>query len=200
MLAPRNLLPDHMENNTHSKTTVSSYGQIISTRKLAKAVIYLALVSIFTYSAFFPLKEEIQLFVFSLFSIPYLVLSLIWIYKTNRNSHAAGATGMTFSTKWVCALVLIPIVNYFVMQELWKTSINPANWKNESGSLRLIWFLITDIISLVIMMPFFFTDASYITILNVLSDVAGTLSTLLLLSVIFRISSSQEALINRVVS
>lgn len=213
-----------MENNTQLSSS-PAYGEVTSTRKLTKACIYLSLVYILLcvpadiYSAFLPITGEISnaesfSLSVSLLLLPINILFLIWTYKTNKNSHASGATGMTFSPGWACFLSMIPIVDYFVLQELWKTSINPLNWRNERGSSRIMWSLIASICSMIILPIYIFVDtlallgaegllndsmmrhvsimSPYITVLSIIFTLTWVVWALLTLSVMPRISASQE--------
>lgn len=74
-------------------------------------------------------------------------LFLRWVYYTNSNARALGAKGMKFTPRWSILWYVIPILNlwkpYQVMNEIWKCSENPVEWKTmkTSSILRWWWFL-----------------------------------------------------------
>ncbi len=61
-------------------------------------------------------------------------LILKWIYRANYNVRQLGAEGMKFSSGWSVGWYFVPIVNlwkpFHAMQEIWKTSHSPKDWKN----------------------------------------------------------------------
>lgn len=69
---------------------------------------------------------------------------LRWIHRANSNCHEFEAQDMEFTPGWSIGYYFIPFINlykpYRAMKEIWKVSINPANWQNESGSALLGWW------------------------------------------------------------
>lgn len=76
----------------------------------------------------------ISLGVYVLTSIPFLM----WVYRANRNCRAF-APGLRFSSGMAVGSYFIPIANLVypcqVMQEIWKVSTDPANWKSVKNSV-----------------------------------------------------------------
>lgn len=199
-----------MENNTPLK-------KLVPTKTLAKAAVITTLIYFlidFPLSIYSALTWTIDAApsLKEFYSLPLSLISgillLIWTYKTNKNSHAAGAANMTFSPKWACILSMVPVLNYFVIQELWKTSLNPSQWKNERGSLRLKWSLSIGILSILVfsfciiilvILSMKSPESSnaifnqWRMILEIFALVTAYTAALLELSVILPISSRQEA-------
>jgi hypothetical protein len=79
------------------------------------------------YSAFF------AVFVYICTAIPFAK----WIYRANLNCRGFGAN-LTYSPGGAIGCYFIPFANlvfpYEAMQEIWKASCNPADWKSERGS------------------------------------------------------------------
>ena len=61
-----------------------------------------------------------------------IVLVAKWIYRTNRNAHAA-ATGMTITPPWSVGWFFVPLANLWkpfqAMRETWQVSTDPAAWR-----------------------------------------------------------------------
>lgn len=80
--------------------------------------------------------------VFSYISIGIYVLTAIpfamWVYRANLNCRGF-AQNLTFNPGMAVGCYFIPFANlvypYQAMQEIWKVSLNPANWKMEKGSV-----------------------------------------------------------------
>ena len=72
------------------------------------------------------------------------ILVLKWTYRANYNARQLGAAEMEFTPLWAIGSYCIPVLwfwtPYLVMQEVWKASSNPAQWKNEPGSILLGWW------------------------------------------------------------
>jgi len=72
------------------------------------------------------------------------VAVLIWRYKANRNCWYYGAEEMRFTPGWAVGWSFVPVMNLFkpyqVMQEIWKISTDPENWKNQKSSLLIKWW------------------------------------------------------------
>ena len=72
------------------------------------------------------------------------IIILKWIYRANYNARQLGAKGMVFTSGWSIGWYFIPIANmwkpYQAMKEIWKTSSNPQEWKNQSVSWLLPWW------------------------------------------------------------
>jgi len=72
------------------------------------------------------------------------IIILKWIYRANYNARQLGAKGMVFTSGWSIGWYFIPIANmwkpYQAMKEIWKTSSNPQEWKNQSVSSLLPWW------------------------------------------------------------
>lgn len=72
------------------------------------------------------------------------ILVLMWIYRANYNARQLGAADMEFTPGWAVGWYFVPIAwfwkPYQAMREIWKTSIDPSNWKEQSGSSLLGWW------------------------------------------------------------
>ncbi len=72
------------------------------------------------------------------------VLILMWIYRANANAKLLGAADMQFSPGWSVGWYFIPIMwlwkPYQVMKEIWQTSANPQDWKNQSVTPLIGWW------------------------------------------------------------
>ncbi len=76
---------------------------------------------------------------------------LVWVYRANRNAHALGVEGMSYSPGWSVGWFFVPLANLFmpyrVLRELWKASTPGvgADWQGAPVSFILsawwaIWF------------------------------------------------------------
>lgn len=58
---------------------------------------------------------------------------LKWVYRSNWNARALGASGMRFTPGWSIGWYFIPIAliwkPYQAMKEIWKASSNPDHWE-----------------------------------------------------------------------
>lgn len=67
-----------------------------------------------------------------------------WVYYANSNARALGAKDMKFTPRWSILWYFIPFWNlwkpYQVMDEIWKCSENPGEWKTIKTSLILRWW------------------------------------------------------------
>ncbi|MDH7482968.1 MAG: DUF4328 domain-containing protein [Armatimonadota bacterium] len=72
------------------------------------------------------------------------ILILKWIYRANFNARQLGASEMQFTPGWSIGWYFIPIANlwkpYQVMEEIWKASANPQEWKSQSIPPLLGWW------------------------------------------------------------
>lgn len=84
----------------------------------------------------------------------YLVSSiafLVWVHRATTNNHAFGAKELTTTPGWSVGYYFIPIVNLFkpysTMQETWRVSQSPSDWKSIGSSFLIgVWwfFIIVD--------------------------------------------------------
>lgn len=78
--------------------------------------------------------------------ITNFIFLLRWIYTAQVNVRAMGAKKLTISPGWAVGYFFVPFLNlvrpFSAMVELWKSSANPGNWKNESTSpvIGFWWF------------------------------------------------------------
>ena len=76
------------------------------------------------------------------------VLFFIWIYKASWLSREISPHGVSFSPGWAVAWFFIPLANlimpFFVLNELWKVSVDPVNWPKRPGNklLLICWLVI----------------------------------------------------------
>jgi hypothetical protein len=83
----------------------------------------------------------------TVFSIALAVIFLMWVYRSNKNVRALGASGLSFTAGWSVGYYFIPIMNLFrpyqAMKEIWKAS-HPDfrdDWKEAPASLILpLWW------------------------------------------------------------
>jgi hypothetical protein len=76
-----------------------------------------------------------------------LVTYLVWLYRVNENCRAL-ATGFNTNSIFLLASYFIPLLNLAYpcmnMQEIWRASTNPAEWKQErSSTLVGLWWAFT---------------------------------------------------------
>lgn len=76
-----------------------------------------------------------------------VVLFLCWTYRIARNVRALGAAGLSISSGWAVGWYFIPIANlwkpYEAMEEIWRASAAPANWKaQERGAILPWWWML----------------------------------------------------------
>lgn len=132
------------------------------------------------------------------------VMVLKWIYAANQNSRHLGANNMRFSPGWSIGWYFIPVANlwkpYQAMKEIWKTSVNPANWVNEKASSLLGWWWFLWIITSIsgnISFGMFNKDnptLDYLagaTLVNILHCALMIVLTMLLLAIISKIHAMQ---------
>lgn len=72
------------------------------------------------------------------------ILFLRWIYFSNANAHALKANGMQFTPLWSIVWYFVPIAHlwkpYQAMNEIWKCSENPHQWKSIKTDSILHWW------------------------------------------------------------
>jgi hypothetical protein len=67
--------------------------------------------------------------------IPAIIVSMMWVYRANRNARALGAKGMKYSPAWSVGWFFVPlaglIMPYFVIKEIWQASrpIPSGRWR-----------------------------------------------------------------------
>ena len=74
-----------------------------------------------------------------------VILVLKWVYRSNYNARQLGAEEMEFTPLLAIGSYCIPVLwfwtPFLVMKEVWQASSNPAQWKNEPGSILLsLWW------------------------------------------------------------
>lgn len=74
------------------------------------------------------------------------VLFYTWIYRINKNAHALNAKEMQHSPAMSVIWFFVPFFSiwksYQIMQEIWKSSTNPTNWKSvASSTLVKFWWV-----------------------------------------------------------
>ena len=79
-----------------------------------------------------------------LFYIATIVIFLIWITGSNKNSRALGAKNMRFTPGWCVGWWFIPIAlwwkPYQAVREIWKTSQDSGNWESQENSIVSLWW------------------------------------------------------------
>ena len=80
--------------------------------------------------------------IYVLTAIPFAM----WIYRANLNCRGF-AHDLSFTPGMAVGCYFIPFANlvfpYQAMQEIWKASLNPANWKMEKGSILVgFWWIL----------------------------------------------------------
>lgn len=72
------------------------------------------------------------------------VFYFIWLNRADKNALSFLPKETKFTPGWMVGWYFIPIMSFFVpykgMQELWKVSKNPQNWKNEHASSAVKWW------------------------------------------------------------
>ncbi|MYL07577.1 MAG: DUF4328 domain-containing protein [Gemmatimonadales bacterium] len=72
------------------------------------------------------------------------ILVLMWIYRANYNARQLGAADMRFTPGWAVGWYFIPIgwfwMPYLAMREIWRASVNPADWGAAPVSPLLRWW------------------------------------------------------------
>jgi len=76
----------------------------------------------------------------------FLVLYLVWLFRSKRKSVELGAHDVRYTPGLAVGCHFIPFANLFMpyqaMSELWKASLNPADWKTQRGSaVAVVWWL-----------------------------------------------------------
>jgi len=65
----------------------------------------------------------------------FLVVYLIWLFQAKRRSIELGASNVEYTPGLAVGCHFIPIANLFMpykaMAELWKASLNPADWQSQ---------------------------------------------------------------------
>ena len=60
------------------------------------------------------------------------ILILRWIHRVNWNARALGAQNLQFTPGWAIGWYFVPVMNlwkpYQAMKEIWRASVDPANW------------------------------------------------------------------------
>jgi Domain of unknown function (DUF4328) len=135
---------------------------------------------------------------------------LKWIYRAYKNIKGFGAEGLRFSPGWAVGYYFIPILSLIrpvqVMNEIWRASDDPGNWRQKPGSwliagwwtLFLLYSGVTQI-SLEIAFQASTSDqwtlAAGLAILGDLFSIPLSIATLRLITEIYR---RQEALVEGV--
>jgi DNA-directed RNA polymerase subunit RPC12/RpoP len=71
-------------------------------------------------------------------------LILKWIYLANKNVRVLGATNMMYTPGWSIGYYFMPFTNlwkpYQAMKEIWKASLDPKNWNDQTNPAILRWW------------------------------------------------------------
>lgn len=136
-----------------------------------------------------------------------LVALLKWMYRANLNVRGFGARGLEYSPGWCVGAFLVPIMNllwpFQAMQEIWKASGNPAEWKKADNSSQVsVWWglwLVSYLINLVYSRyaDQVETIEAYQVVLGlgVLSAVMNTVVLLVTVRLLYRVVDRQTALV-----
>ncbi|MEN6308360.1 MAG: DUF4328 domain-containing protein [Anaerohalosphaeraceae bacterium] len=84
-----------------------------------------------------------------LYAVTYLtawITFLVWVYRMNKNTHAFGGVELTYTPGWAVGWFFIPIANlikpYFVVQEIYKASRHPVQWRQVSANMLIAaWWI-----------------------------------------------------------
>lgn len=72
------------------------------------------------------------------------ILLPAWTLRANHNARQLGASTMTFAPEWAAGWYFLPPglfwKPYQVMQEIWKTSLDPRDWRSQRGSPLVGWW------------------------------------------------------------
>ena len=140
----RNLNPEQIKEkiNESEKNVIIKENIFITTKSLTKALIIAIKLTIVFLIITLPIEynnNPIGVLWAGLFTVTFL-LFLIWIFKSNANVRALGATNMDFTPGWSVGWFFFK--PYFVMVELWKCSNNPNNWELLKPPSHLLnWWL-----------------------------------------------------------
>jgi hypothetical protein len=81
--------------------------------------------------------------------VPAIILSMMWVYRANRNARALGAEGMKYSPAWSVGWFFVPLASlvmpYFVIKEIWQASrpVSSGQWRKAFVSPILpVWWVI----------------------------------------------------------
>jgi hypothetical protein len=71
---------------------------------------------------------------------------LMWVYRMNKNTHACGAADLSYTPGWAVGWFFIPLANLvmpcLVVQEIYRASRHPVQWKQVSCSLLVTaWWI-----------------------------------------------------------
>lgn len=134
------------------------------------------------------------------------ILILKWIYRANFNAYQLNASEMKFSPGWSIGWYFIPIANlwkpYQAMKEIWQTSKNPQDWKNQGVSSLLPWWWFFWIVSSMLGQASFrmsmraeelneLITANIVTLLSDLIDIPLILIVLVMIGKIYEMQMAQ---------
>ncbi len=133
------------------------------------------------------------------------ILILKWIYRANYNARQLGAESMKFTPGWSVCWFFVPIASwwkpYQAMSEIWKASMDPANWQNTKAGAILPWWWFFWLVNIflgnaVARLSFSAEEMSALKMSNVMyqvSDLVLIVLTLVTLSMIGTIQKAQVA-------
>jgi hypothetical protein len=88
--------------------------------------------------------------------VPAIILSMMWVYRANRNARALGAEGMKYSPAWSVGWFFVPLASlvmpYFVIKEIWQASrpVSSGQWRKAFVSPILpVWWVVAVISSMI---------------------------------------------------
>jgi hypothetical protein len=99
------------------------------------------------------------LFVGGVVAIPMMIFFFIWIYRIQKNCRGF-ADGLRFTPSFAVGGWFIPLAcfvyPFLVMEESWKVSGDPANWKRQKGSVLVrfwwVFWLLSSIVNCVVLL------------------------------------------------
>jgi len=138
---------------------------------------------------------------------------LFWRYKANRNCWYYGAQEMRFTPGWAVGWSFVPVMNLFkpyqVMQEIWKTSTVPNDWKNQKSSVFIKWWWFFCLVDVFIGRAFSrlaiksalkeetVKQMQDVTVASIMSSITTFIACLLTLALVLKIQKKQKALVQQ---
>ena len=73
-----------------------------------------------------------------------MLLLSAWTHRANHNARQLGASTLRFAPEWAAGWYFLPPglfwKPYQVMQEIWKASVQPQDWRSQPGSPLVGWW------------------------------------------------------------
>lgn len=132
---------------------------------------------------------------------------LKWIHRANLNSRGFGAADMKFTPGWSVGFYFIPFLNlvrpFESMKEIWQISKNPADWKNQPGSILVgFWWTLWLVHNISSNVAFQYSmkvknpnDLATATTMSIISDFVEIPLCLVAVALISAINRRQNALV-----